>query len=103
MSNPPEAASYRNSTKVLTLLPLSAIYFYSLHYETPCMKGIFDAYVLWPFVKKSFLNLQLYGMPSLGVVVRAVKTVLWYLSQRYEVASLKRLIIQDLDNFSDLT
>ena len=30
------------------------------------VKGIFDAYVLWPFVKKSFLNLQLYGMPFLG-------------------------------------
>ena len=30
MSKPPEAASYRNSTKLLTLLPLRAIYFYSL-------------------------------------------------------------------------
>ena len=36
MSNPPKAASYRNSTKLLILLPLRAIYFYSLHYETPC-------------------------------------------------------------------
>ena len=36
MSNPPEAASYRNSTKLLILLPLRAIYFYSLCYETPC-------------------------------------------------------------------
>ena len=36
MSNPPEAASYRNSTKLSILLPLWAIYFYSLHYETPC-------------------------------------------------------------------
>ena len=37
MSNPPEAASYHNSTKLLILLPLSAIYFYSLYYETPCI------------------------------------------------------------------
>ena len=37
MSNPLEAASYRNSTKLLILLPLRAIYFYSLCYETPCM------------------------------------------------------------------
>ena len=36
MSNPPEAASYRNSTKLLIFLPLRAIYFYSLYYETPC-------------------------------------------------------------------
>ena len=36
MSNPPEAASYRNSTKLLIFLPLRAIYFYSLWYETPC-------------------------------------------------------------------
>jgi hypothetical protein len=31
MSNPPEAASYRNSTKLLILLPLRVIYFYSLY------------------------------------------------------------------------
>ena len=37
ISNPPEAASYRNSTKLLILLPLRDIYYYSLHYETPCM------------------------------------------------------------------
>ena len=37
MSNPLEAASYRNSTKLLILLPLRAIYFYSLYYETPCI------------------------------------------------------------------
>jgi hypothetical protein len=37
MSNPPEAASYHNSTKILILLPLRAIYFYSLYYETPCI------------------------------------------------------------------
>ena len=36
MSNTPEAASYRNSTKLLIFLPLRAIYFYSLCYETPC-------------------------------------------------------------------
>ena len=36
MSNPPEAASYCNSIKLLILLPLRAIYFYSLYYETPC-------------------------------------------------------------------
>ena len=41
MSNPPEAASYRNSTKLLILLPLRAIYFYSLHYETPCKNMLF--------------------------------------------------------------
>ena len=40
MSNPPDAASYRNSTKLLILLPLRAIYFYSLHYETPCSKKV---------------------------------------------------------------
>ena len=38
MSNPPEAASYRiNPTKLLNLLPLRAIFFYSFHYETPCI------------------------------------------------------------------
>ena len=37
----PEAASYNNSTKLLILLPLRAIYFYSFHYETPC-KWIFN-------------------------------------------------------------
>ena len=36
MSNPPGAASYYNSIKLLILLPLRAIYFYSLYYETPC-------------------------------------------------------------------
>ena len=36
ISKPREAASYRNLTKLLILLPLRAIYFYSLCYETPC-------------------------------------------------------------------
>ena len=34
MSNPPEATSYCNSTKILIVLPLRTIYFYSLNYET---------------------------------------------------------------------
>ena len=32
-----EAASHCNSTKLLILLPLRVIYFYSLLYETPCI------------------------------------------------------------------
>ena len=43
MSNPSKAASYRNSTKLSILLPLRAIYFYSLYYETPC--------TYWRFVR----------------------------------------------------
>ena len=36
ISTSPKATRHHNSTKSLILLPLRAIYFYSLHYETPC-------------------------------------------------------------------
>ena len=36
MVKPPEPTSHHNSRKYLILLPLRAIYFRSLHYETPC-------------------------------------------------------------------
>ena len=35
----PEATRHHNSTKLLILLPLRGIYFYSVHYETPCIYG----------------------------------------------------------------
>ena len=37
MVKPPEPTSHHNSKKYLILLPLRAIYFRSLYYETPCM------------------------------------------------------------------
>ena len=72
---------YGRSILVSPILPKQSrfflIYRKVLSFPTSCLephpgflkllvKGIFDAYVLWPFVKKSFLNLQLYGMPFLG-------------------------------------
>ena len=36
MSNPPEPAIHHYQIKLLVFLPLRAIYFYSLCYETPC-------------------------------------------------------------------
>ena len=36
MIKPPEPTSHHNARKYLTLLPLRAIYFRSLYYETPC-------------------------------------------------------------------
>ena len=44
MVKPPEPTSHHNSRKYLILLPLRAIYFTSLHYETPCR------YILCNFV-----------------------------------------------------
>ena len=38
MVKPPEPTSHHNSRKCLILLSLRAIYFISLHYETPCSK-----------------------------------------------------------------
>ena len=40
MVKPPEPTSHHNSRKYLILLPLRAIYFRSLHYETPCSINI---------------------------------------------------------------
>ena len=37
MVKPPEPTSHHNSKKYLILLPLRAIYFRSLYYETPCI------------------------------------------------------------------
>ena len=37
MVQPPEPTSHHDSRKCLILLPLRAIYFRSLYYETPCI------------------------------------------------------------------
>ena len=69
ISKPPEAASYRNSTKLLILLPLRAIYFYSFHYETPCRTV--------PFVY--FANAVMSGLWTVLAEQRAQYT--WFLLQ----------------------
>ena len=70
MSNPPEAASYSNSTKLLILLPLRAIYFYWLHYETPCINksklSVFFRHVLF----RHRYKLCIYLGPCKGIVAR---------------------------------
>ena len=40
MSKSLEGTRHHNSTKLLIFLPLRAIYFYLLHYETPCNESI---------------------------------------------------------------
>ena len=42
MVKPLEPTIHHNSKKYLILLPLRAIYFRSLHYETPCISHIHD-------------------------------------------------------------
>ena len=39
ISNPPEPAMDHDSIKLMVFLPAIAIYFRSLRYETPCIRG----------------------------------------------------------------
>ena len=48
MPKPPEATSDSNSTKLLILLPLRAIYFYSFHYETHPVQDLIKSTVNFP-------------------------------------------------------
>ena len=77
MVKPPEPTIHHNSKKYLILLPLKAIYFRSLHYETPCMYR-FSKFVLQYVVHFYFKGVEINSAPFVTCTFLA-----FYLIQNY--------------------
>ena len=83
MSNPPEPAMHHYQFKFLVLLPLRAIYFYSLWYETPCICWVVESMGRSSHQKLSqFIYFLLYNFTKIKVLSQNQQpTVLFFIYQ----------------------